>query len=341
MFRIDVSTAATSFPTPASPGPNPDSYFTNGTLITHDWLNAVQEEIAYVITTSGGVLSKTDRTQLYTAFQALITAYGGLKHVSDDPSPVLGGDLNMNGHNITSTLAFTITSPYAITINTPTLLVNNEIQSYDGTFTWAFGSSSMSMSIGASIIFDMTTSGIRVGNTGARIGFIDDDTGLTNNSSTESPTQHAVKTYVDTKVASQTNKAVQYVDMYTDTSITAGNTYYFARAASTTSVAGGSTATYVYCWIAPVNGTITNYTLYASTDTGSGHSLSIDLYKNGSTASATSTISGSSGGTSYGPATWTGTISVTAGDAVCFKVTSSAGATTVIRMMGWFIFTPS
>jgi hypothetical protein len=77
MFRIDNSTAQPSLEAPTQPGA--PGYFTNGdpltgeqpTVVDADWMNAVQEEIAYVIETSGLVLSKTDRTQLFQALQRL------------------------------------------------------------------------------------------------------------------------------------------------------------------------------------------------------------------------------------------------------------------------------
>ncbi|MCW8918899.1 MAG: hypothetical protein OQL08_08810 [Gammaproteobacteria bacterium] len=44
------------------------------TVVTDDWLNAVQEEIANVIEEGGGELDKQDNTQLLTKIQALIAA---------------------------------------------------------------------------------------------------------------------------------------------------------------------------------------------------------------------------------------------------------------------------
>lgn len=77
MHRIDNTTALSAIPTPVSPGA--PGYFTNGnptqglpaTIVEADWMNAVQEEISYVIESSGLTLSKTDRTQLYQALLRL------------------------------------------------------------------------------------------------------------------------------------------------------------------------------------------------------------------------------------------------------------------------------
>lgn len=85
MFRIDNATSAGSLPTPGAVGPNPDSYFTEGdpglavpaTVVTADWLNALQEEIAYAIEQNGGTLDKTNRTQLKAAIDAACAAAAG------------------------------------------------------------------------------------------------------------------------------------------------------------------------------------------------------------------------------------------------------------------------
>jgi hypothetical protein len=77
MFRIDNTTAAPSIPTPAQPGS--PGFFTNGnpalgapaTIVDADWMNALQEELAYVIEQSGLVLNKLDRTQLFQALGRL------------------------------------------------------------------------------------------------------------------------------------------------------------------------------------------------------------------------------------------------------------------------------
>ena len=78
MHRIDNSTAADTLPTPGAVGPKPNGYFTGGdpatgtasTILTADWANSVQEEIANAITAAGLTLSKTDTTQLAQAIAA-------------------------------------------------------------------------------------------------------------------------------------------------------------------------------------------------------------------------------------------------------------------------------
>ncbi len=83
MFQIDGTNAATVIPTPEAVGPNPNGFFQDAdadlgvtaTTVSADFLNAIQGEIAYVITQSGATLSKTSRTQLYTAINTLIANY--------------------------------------------------------------------------------------------------------------------------------------------------------------------------------------------------------------------------------------------------------------------------
>ena len=92
MFRIDVATAAVSIPTPEVPGPKVDGFFQGGdpgsgtpaTILTADWLNAVQEEICTVIDEAGLTLSKTDRGQLLEALNAIYLPIGSLSPVDDD-----------------------------------------------------------------------------------------------------------------------------------------------------------------------------------------------------------------------------------------------------------------
>ena len=109
MFRIDHPTAATALPAPAPAGT--PGYFQGGdpaagtprTVVTQDWANVVQEELAGAVVGAGLVLSKTDNGQLLKAIQALITkafttVFGGNGYV------VLPGGLILQwGHGTTVT----------------------------------------------------------------------------------------------------------------------------------------------------------------------------------------------------------------------------------------------
>ena len=78
MFRIDSNGTVVALPTPAAAGVS-SGYFTEGdpqtatpaTVVSADWLNAVQEELVYAITQAGIALSKTDRTLLKQAIEKL------------------------------------------------------------------------------------------------------------------------------------------------------------------------------------------------------------------------------------------------------------------------------
>ena len=72
MHKIDTSTAVVSMPTPSAAGT--PGFFAHGdgitvpyTVLSSDWANAVQMEIANVITGAGIALSKTSQTQLLAA----------------------------------------------------------------------------------------------------------------------------------------------------------------------------------------------------------------------------------------------------------------------------------
>jgi hypothetical protein len=77
--RIDSTGTAAALPTPGALGLTV-GYFTEGdptsatpaTVVSADWLNAVQEELAYVIEQAGITLDKTSRTQLKSAIDKLV-----------------------------------------------------------------------------------------------------------------------------------------------------------------------------------------------------------------------------------------------------------------------------
>lgn len=101
MFRIDNASAASPIPTPGPVGPNPDSFFADGsTVVSADWLNAVQEELAYIIdaSPSSPSLSKTDRTQVYTAILDILNIgtysainYNNLYYIEDQKATTVDG----------------------------------------------------------------------------------------------------------------------------------------------------------------------------------------------------------------------------------------------------------
>lgn len=82
MFRIDAPSAVGSLPTPQAVGT--PGYFGRGnigtntppTTVTADFLNMIQEELAYIVAQGGLTLSKTNMTQVLTALQTLFLGAG-------------------------------------------------------------------------------------------------------------------------------------------------------------------------------------------------------------------------------------------------------------------------
>lgn len=78
MYQTDVSTAATSIPTPAAA--STQGYFTNGnpaagvpaTILDADWLNMVQQELVNVVQAAGETPSKTTYNQVLLAIKRLV-----------------------------------------------------------------------------------------------------------------------------------------------------------------------------------------------------------------------------------------------------------------------------
>lgn len=89
MFRVDTSTAAENLPAPGAAGT--PGYFQSGdpqagtpaTIPGADWFNIVQEELAYLVTSAGLALDKTDRTQLRAAVAAMIAGASKSIIISD------------------------------------------------------------------------------------------------------------------------------------------------------------------------------------------------------------------------------------------------------------------
>lgn len=79
------------------------------TLLPADWLNELQEEVAFVIEQVGLALIKGDRTQLYDAIVQLVTgAVGDGSGAVPVTRQVLGGGLVTGGGSLASDLTLTL-----------------------------------------------------------------------------------------------------------------------------------------------------------------------------------------------------------------------------------------
>lgn len=100
MHRVDNASSADTMPDVGPVGPNPNGFFQDrnsqlgqpGTTLDSSWLNTLQEELCNVVTGAGLTLSKSSRTQLFTAIQTLISAS------VDGVSPTVIKPITQNGH---------------------------------------------------------------------------------------------------------------------------------------------------------------------------------------------------------------------------------------------------
>lgn len=225
MYKIDTGNAATSLPTPLGVGSNPNGFFQHGdsegettsdipTQVSHDFLNAIQEEISYVITQADIALDKNDRTQLYDAINAMAEGVEGdpgiLMGVEDDISPGLGGDLQIVGHKIIaqSAQAIELSASNAVDLNNSAILTHTDIQHRaDINNKIAFGTDIQEFSANGLIIAGISTLGFELGNTGAIINSILNDATLVADSSTDLCTQQAYVTYA--------NSVADFQEVYT------------------------------------------------------------------------------------------------------------------------------
>lgn len=120
MFRIDHATAAAALPAPGVPGT--PGYFSDGdpvigvpaTIVTADWLNAVQEELLNLLAAAGISQSKTDRTQVKAALDALFVNEsqftGGNQALSGSGFQKLPGGLIVQWGGVSASVTTTATT---------------------------------------------------------------------------------------------------------------------------------------------------------------------------------------------------------------------------------------
>ena len=137
---------------------------TDGELITWN-ASGVAETVA--AGTSGQVLTSNGAGAAPTFEDA---AAGGLSNVAEDTSPQLGGDLDMNGNQITSP---------------------------DGTDLIDIPNGSITLQTASTSRLDITDSGVRLGGANARVTTVLDEDAMGSNSATALATQQSIKAYVD------------------------------------------------------------------------------------------------------------------------------------------------
>lgn len=228
MYKIDNLKAALALPAPAAVGPNPNGFFGEHTLVTSDWLNALQEEICYVITNAGFSLDKSDNTQLYTAIAHLIdlgSEESGISEVEEDTSPALGGDLVVNGFKFNSAsngdVQITVSGAAGLYLDAATVLIHTNIyHSGDLDNYIQFGTDTLNFVTNNTSKLDINASGLRIGGGGVRVTTCYNDSSMTADSDTALTSQAAFKAYVDAKLASVQKGSVitSFIDISSHTS---------------------------------------------------------------------------------------------------------------------------
>lgn len=138
---------------------------------------------------------------------------------------------------------------------------------------------------------------------------LDTDGTLAANSDTKIPSQKAVKTYADTKIAKSAICGSSF-----SATVAAGETKYFSFGAGTA---------YEPSLVIPTAGAIKNLRVYTSNAPGSGKNVVFTIMQNGSASALTATLT-----TGNYISDTAHTVSVSAGDRLVLRAVASAGATT-------------
>ena len=138
----------------------------------------------------------------------------GLDNIVEDPSPQLGGNLDVNGNQVVSTsnanISITPDGTGEIRLNSDTVTVEDKIEHAGDTDTYInFTTNALDFLAGNVSVIDMNASGLRIGGTGSRITAIADENDLVSNSDTKLATQQSIKAYVDDTTVNSGNSALQ------------------------------------------------------------------------------------------------------------------------------------
>lgn len=331
MYQIDNATALAVMPTPGAAGPIPDGYFKYGTLISQDWLNAVQQEFCNVITNGSVTLDKTDRTQLYEAIINLIDAGSpapGIMAIVEDTDPHLGGDLDVNGFDLLG--GALASDPIELSANgTGYLIFNTDVFQtsflvHRGDTNNYIGLEDMEFYCAGSLIFDISSSpanGFRLGGANSRVSSFYDEDNMASNSQYGISSQQAAKAYTDTAVATYAPKF----------NITLATYNQFGTNGSGTTIVGwqqqgNNINTSTNQRVVQRAGTVKNLygtALWNSGNTNVPTSIVITLRKNNSNTALTITL----GRTTLTASDTSNTVSVAAGDLLSFECVTNGAVT--------------
>ncbi len=340
MYRIDNAKSADALPTPAAPGPNVDGYFDTGTIVTSDWLNAIQEEMCYVIAQAGlGALDKTDSTQFYDAIQELVDqgpAVSGISAVVEDTSPSLGGDLHVNGFkfNSASNGDVIVTTTGRLFLDCLTILIHTYIYHYGDLDNYIqFGTDTINFVTGGTSRLDVSDTGVRIGGGGARVTTCYNDSTMSADSDTALTSQAAFKAYADNKFANVARGNIIASTLYIyspDNPAKTRNQWdgwtYHDEASVSTPVAERFTCPHSGV-IKNMFGNMSCYTAGGAPAANMATSVVVTLYKNDVATSLTYTIaSGRARQTNFAFNATGINISVAAGDYLYIRTVQSAGA---------------
>ncbi len=223
MFRIDNASSANLLPTPSIPGPNPNGYFSHGTpdqdspvfptTVDFDLLNCFQEEICNVIEFTDAILDKNDRTQFHAAIQYLINlgpaGVPGIPDVEADTTPQLGGDLIFGAYSVITTAGNINIIPNgtgAVDLNKAATHVKTNIVHKGNIGTKIiYGTDTQAFQISSNNQIDISSTGLMIAATGARVTTILDEDNMSSDSATALLTQQSAKAYVDSLISPNMN----------------------------------------------------------------------------------------------------------------------------------------
>lgn len=144
--------------------------------------------------------AKSEISELQTL---VASAAEGITWVSDDPSPDLGGDLNVNGHKITTlqsngNVVLEANGTGLVRLNSAVVEMARQLRHVGNVSTWIiFETDDVAIGTADASRISVNNLGVRFGTGGSRVTTILDQDAMTSNSDTALATQQSIKAYVD------------------------------------------------------------------------------------------------------------------------------------------------